>query len=53
MEKRRLTAVRLVLDVGLVFGSLIMSIYFSSYLWGIICLIWGVNVVFDIISMKD
>lgn len=53
MEKRRLTAVRLVLDVGLTFGSLIAAVYYSSYLWSIICLIWGVNVVFDIINMKD
>lgn len=53
MEERRLIAVMLVLDVGLVFGSLIMAIYLSSYLWSIICVIWGGNVVFDIINMKD
>lgn len=53
MEERKLIALKLIIDSGLIIASLIFLAYQYSFLWFLSCLIWGVNVVFDIINMRD
>lgn len=53
MEERKLIALKLIIDSGLTIASLIFLAYQHSFLWFLSCLIWGGNVVFDIINIRD